>query len=98
MTKSSFFIDTFTGYNNKLITRTSNTKFLGIVIENSLPWKAHIDQLIPKLCTVCYTITATKPCISLDILYKVGVTFPLSLSYNCGIMFWGNSPCSIHVF
>jgi hypothetical protein len=43
MTKSSSFIDIVVGYNNKLITDTSNTKFLGIVNENSLSWKAHID-------------------------------------------------------
>jgi hypothetical protein len=40
------FIDIIIGYNNKLITSTSYTKFLGITTENSLSWKAHIDQLI----------------------------------------------------
>jgi len=36
--------DKVVGYNNKLITSTCNTVFLGIVIEYSLSWKAHIDQ------------------------------------------------------
>ena len=35
MTKRSPCIDTIIGYNNKHITSTSNTKFLGIVIEKS---------------------------------------------------------------
>ena len=35
MTKRSSFIDIVIGYNNKHITGTSNTKFLGIVIEKS---------------------------------------------------------------
>jgi len=39
----SYFIDIVIGYKNKLITVTSNTKCLGIVIENSLSWKAHVD-------------------------------------------------------
>ena len=46
MIKSSSFIDIIIGYNNNLITSTSNTKFLGIIIENSSSWKAQIDQLI----------------------------------------------------
>lgn len=48
MIKSSSFIDIIIGYNNKLITNTSNTNSPGIIIENSLPRKAHIlvDQLI----------------------------------------------------
>jgi hypothetical protein len=50
-----------TGYNNKLITSTSNTKFLCVFIENSLSWKAHVDQLITNLCTACYAIRPVKP-------------------------------------
>jgi hypothetical protein len=59
------------GYNNKLISRTSNTKFLGIIIENSLSRKANVDQLIPKLCTACSAIRARKPFKSLDTLKLV---------------------------
>jgi len=47
MTKSNSFFDIVIGYNNKLITTTSNTEFLGIVIENLLSQKAHVDQLTP---------------------------------------------------
>jgi hypothetical protein len=39
------------GYNDVFISNTSNTKFLGLVITNSLSWKDHITQLTPKLCT-----------------------------------------------
>jgi len=35
-------------YNNTFILNTSNTKFLGLVIANSLSWKEHITQLIPN--------------------------------------------------
>jgi hypothetical protein len=50
------------------MTSTSNTKFLVIVIENSLSWNAYIDQLIPKLCTACCAIRAVKPLRSQDTL------------------------------
>jgi len=68
MTKSSSFIDVVIGYNNKLITCTSNTNFLGIVIQNSLSWKAHVEHLVLKLCTACYAIRTIKPFMSLDTL------------------------------
>jgi len=49
MTKSSSFLDIVIGYNNNLIMSTSNSEFLGIVIENLLSRKAHVDQLTPNL-------------------------------------------------
>ena len=44
------------GYDNKFISNTSNIKFLGIVIANSISWKDHITQLPPKLCKACYVL------------------------------------------
>jgi hypothetical protein len=71
MTKRISFIDIVIGYNNKHITSTSNTKFLGIVIEKSYSWKAHIDQLILKLCTTYYAIRLIKHFMSHDTLKLV---------------------------
>jgi hypothetical protein len=68
---SGSFIDTFNGYNNKLVTKASNTKFLQKLIENPISWKAHIDQLISKLYTACYAIRAIKPFKSLYTLKLV---------------------------
>jgi len=97
ITKSNSFIDIVVSLKNKLITSTSNSKFLGIVIENSLSWKAHIDQFIPKLCTACYAITAIKSFMSLDTLQLVYYSYFHCL-INYGIIFWGNSSHSIHIF
>jgi hypothetical protein len=33
-----------------------HTKFLGLIIDDSLSWKAHIDQMMSKLSTVCFLI------------------------------------------
>jgi hypothetical protein len=60
-TKGTFFCDSIIGYNNKFISVSTNTKFLGMIIANALSWKERIDQLIPKLCTACYAITTVKP-------------------------------------
>jgi len=90
MTKSSSLIDIFIGYNNKLFASTSNTKFLGIVNENSFSWKAHVDQLIRKLCTACYAVRASKPFKSQDTGVLVYCCYSHCLM-NCGIIFRGNS-------
>jgi hypothetical protein len=66
MTKNISYIDIVIGYDNKLTASISSTKYLGIVIENSLSWKAHIVQLITKLCTACYAIRSIKPFIFLS--------------------------------
>jgi hypothetical protein len=36
------------GYNNNFISNSTTTKFLGVIIENTLSWKAHIDHLYPR--------------------------------------------------
>jgi hypothetical protein len=37
------------GFNNKFINNSSYTKFMGVIIDNTLPWKNHIDLLVKKL-------------------------------------------------
>jgi hypothetical protein len=67
-------------YNNQLIKITSNTKFVETVIENSLSWKAQIDQLF---CIAYYAIRATK---TIYAWYpKVGILFLLSLLCIMGL-------------
>jgi len=86
MTKSSSFLDIVSCYSNKLITSTSNTEFLGIVIENLLSQEAHVDQLTPNLCTACCAIRAVKLFMSLD-TPKVDILYLCSLSYEL----WNNN-------
>jgi len=56
MTKNTSVDEISIGYNNMFISNTSNTKFLGLVITNSLSWKDHMTQLTPKLCKACYVL------------------------------------------
>jgi len=76
---------------------TSNTKFLGLVITNSLSWKDHITQLTPKLCKTWYVLTCIRPFMSQDTMKSVYYSyFHSPVSY--GIIFWCNSSNSLHVF
>jgi hypothetical protein len=48
-------------HNNKLITNISNLMFLGIVVDNMLSWKDHVDKIVPRLSQACYIISGVKP-------------------------------------
>jgi hypothetical protein len=83
--------------NNKFILNTLSTKFLGLVCANSLSWKDHITQLIPKLSKACYVLTCIRPFLSQDALKTAYHSYFHSLiSYR--IIFWGNSSYSSHIF
>ena len=47
-------------YNNNFISNSTSTKFLGVIIENTLSWKVHFDHLLPKLCMTCYSVRTIK--------------------------------------
>jgi hypothetical protein len=80
-------------YDNNFISNNTNTQFLGIIIESSLTWKAHISQLVPKLSRACYIMRNLKPIMSIDSLKMVYYSyFPSLIAY--GIIFWGNSSFS----
>jgi hypothetical protein len=52
------------GYNNNFISNSTSTKFLGVIIENTLSWKAQSDHLLPKLCMACYIVLGQTFCVS----------------------------------
>jgi hypothetical protein len=72
-------------------------KFLGIVIENSCTWKAHIAQLLPEFYKACFLIRVTKLIMSTETLKIVYYSYFHSLM-TCGIIFWGNSSFSMQIF
>jgi hypothetical protein len=53
-TKNNSLIEVNITNNNKIISYTSNLKFLGIIIDNTLSWKNHIDMTAPKLSQACF--------------------------------------------
>jgi len=85
------------GYNNNFISNSTSTKFLGVIIENRLSWKAHINHLLPKLCTACHSVRTTKPFMCQENLKSIYYSYFYSLM-TYGIIFWGNPTHSIHVF
>jgi hypothetical protein len=85
------------GFNNTFISNTLNTKFLGLVITNSLSWMDHITQLIPKLSKACYVLRCIRPFMSQDALKSIYYSYFHSL-ITYGIIFWGNPSHNSHIF
>jgi hypothetical protein len=38
------------------MTKATVTKFLGLIIDDTLSWKQHIDQVINKMCVACCAV------------------------------------------
>jgi hypothetical protein len=53
ITKNSVLTETLVSCNNNKITEVSHCKFLGLVMDNTLSWNLHIDNVINKLTRVC---------------------------------------------
>jgi len=84
-------------YEDKQIAEVQTIKFLGLEIDSILSWKEYIDGIMPKLNKACFAIRLVKPFMSLEAMRVIYVAyFCTVLSY--GIIFWGNSVYSKHIF
>ena len=84
-------------YQGNYIKSSTNTKFLGLIIDDSLLWKAHIDQMMSKLNTACFVIWTIQAMMSQETLRMVYFAYVHStMSY--GIIFWGNQRHSEKIF
>jgi len=84
-------------YQGNYTKSSSNTKFLGLIIDDSLPWKAHIDQMMSKLNTACFAIQTIQAIMSPENLRMVYFTYIHSIK-SYGIFFGGNQPYSDKIF
>jgi hypothetical protein len=96
VTKNSSAFNINIGYDKQIASSTS-TKFLGLIIDNMLSWKSNFDWLMSILNSACYVIIAVKTYMSQETLRMIYFCYVHSVM-NYGIIFWGNSPHSIHIF
>ena len=82
---------------DSIILNTNSTKFLGLLLDNTLSWKAHITELVSKLTKACYAIPAVKPVMSREALRNIYFSYFHSLM-SYGDIFWGNSHEAHEVF
>jgi len=75
----------------------NDLKFLGINISNTFTWKSHIEKILPKLSSACFTLRSIKPLVSPQMLKATYYSqFHSIILY--GLEFWGNSAHSDTVF
>jgi len=96
-TKNSWDYDLKLIYQGNCIKSSSNTKFLGLIIDDSLSWKAHIDQIMSKLNTACFVIQTIQAVMSPDTLRMVYFAYIHSIM-SYGVIFGGNQPYSDKIF
>jgi hypothetical protein len=78
-----------TGYNEKSIEESINTKYPGLQTDNHLNCKKHINQLVPELNTACYTVMSTSHISNTDTIKSIYFAY-YSSTVTYGIIFWGN--------
>jgi len=84
-------------YQGNYVKSSPHTKFLGLIIDDSLSWKAHIDQTMCKLNTACFVIRSLQAIMSTETLRMVYFAYVHSImSYR--IIFWVNQPYSEKIF
>ena len=75
-------------FNNNIFPFTTNTKFLGIIIDNNLTWKAHINYVTTKISKGVGVLLRLSKELSYNILILINNTILLPyLTYCCII--WG---------
>ena len=85
-------------YQGNYAKSSPHTKFLGLIIDDSLSWKAaHIDQMMSKLNTACFVIRSLQAIMSTETLRKVYFAYVHSVT-SYGIIFGGNQPDSEKIF
>ena len=98
-TKRNMSVNFKIGFNDSLITNSSNTKFLGVTMDNilSCAHNNHIYLLMKKLSMACYIVWNAKTYMSaLSLKMICHPFFHSAMSY--GIIFWGNSSHSSTIF
>jgi len=61
-------------------------KFLGLIIDDTLSWKQHIEQVVNKMCTACYALRNIKHIVPLDTLRVIYFAYIHSI-ISYGIIF-----------
>jgi hypothetical protein len=71
--------------------------FLGLNINNTLSWKTHIENILPKLSSACFAMWAVKLFMSPQMLKAIYYSYFHSI-ISYGVIFWGHTAPSTRVF
>jgi len=80
---------TYSSKSCKPLSITTNTKFLGIIIDDTMSWERHIFQIMSKLSSACFVMRSVKSVMSQDTLQMMDFSYIHPIT-TYGITFWGN--------
>ena len=95
--KTSWDYDLKLNYQGNYVKSSPNTKFLGLIIDDFLSWKAHVDQMMSNLNTACFVIQKIQAITSQETLRMVYFACIHSIM-SYGIIFWGNQSYGDKIF
>lgn len=84
-------------YNGETLDEVDSTKFLGIIIDQRLNWKAHTDHLCKRISSSAYCLFKLASELHTDALLTAYHGLVASV-LRYGIIFWGNSTNKESVF
>jgi hypothetical protein len=74
-------------YDNICVTKIPEITFLGIKIDSSLKWRAHVDSILPKLSSAVFVLRKLFYILDLETLYTVYMAYCHSV-IKFGIIYW----------
>jgi hypothetical protein len=81
------------------ISKVQNVKFLGLMLDDTLSWKSHVDHLECKLSSACFVLRTLRPLLSEGTLRTVYFSYTSIYSIlSYGIIFWANCSDSNKIF
>jgi hypothetical protein len=84
-------------YDHRSITAITETKFLGLIIDDTVSWKQHSEYIVNKLASACFASRNIRSLVTLDTLRSIYFAHVHSIM-SYGIMFWGGSTNAQKVF
>jgi len=90
-TKNYYHVKTKLKHEHKNISNSTETTCLGLIIDETLSWKQHIDQTATKLCSACYALRNLKYIVPQSTLRTIYYAYVHSI-FSYGIIFWGRPP------
>jgi hypothetical protein len=77
-------------YDQRSISNVTETRFLGLIIDDALSWKQHIDLVISRLSSTCYALQNIRYIVSFATLRLIYLAQVQSIM-SYGRIFWGGS-------
>lgn len=77
-------------YKNNKIESVASTKFLGLIIDQNLNWKSHLENLAKKLSNSAFALYSLSQTVNAETLLIAYYGIAESI-LRYGLIFWGNS-------